>query len=114
MPTPQGSARATLVAALLGFFVIPLDAAVVNVALPSMDRELHAGVTGLQWIVDGYTLMFAALLLYSGAFLPRWPAGSLLRWRCLSQHASCSRRPEVESLPGPFIELPGNGVQLGL
>jgi MFS family permease len=71
MPTQRGSPRATLVAALLGFFVITLDAVVVNVALPSMDRELHAGVTGLQWIVDGYTLMFAALLLYSGALSDR-------------------------------------------
>jgi DHA2 family methylenomycin A resistance protein-like MFS transporter len=71
MPTPQGSARATLVAALLGFFVITLDAVIVNVALPSMDRELHAGVSGLQWIVDGYTLTFAALLLYSGALSDR-------------------------------------------
>jgi MFS transporter, DHA2 family, methylenomycin A resistance protein len=43
----------------LGFFVITLDAVVVNVALPAMDLEQSAGVTGLQWIVDGYTLMFA-------------------------------------------------------
>jgi DHA2 family methylenomycin A resistance protein-like MFS transporter len=65
------SAQATLAAALLGFFVITLDAVVVNVALPTIAREFHAGVTGLQWVVDGYTLMFAALLLSAGALSDR-------------------------------------------
>ena len=67
----QPSPRATLAAALLGFFVITLDAVVVNVALPVMGRELHASVNGLQWVVDGYTLMFAALLLSAGALSDR-------------------------------------------
>ena len=48
-------------AAVLGFFVITLDAVVVNVALPSIRADLGGGITGLQWVVDGYTLMFAAL-----------------------------------------------------
>lgn len=65
------SARATLGAALLGFFIITLDAVVVNVALPTLGHELGAGITGLQWVVDGYTLMFAALLLSAGAFTDR-------------------------------------------
>ncbi|WP_406324044.1 hypothetical protein [Streptomyces sp. NBC_01637] len=45
-------------AALLGFFVITLDALVVNVALPSIRNSLGGGITGLQWVIDGYTLMF--------------------------------------------------------
>lgn len=61
----------TLIAALLGFFVITLDAVIVNVALPTIGRELGSGITGLQWVVDGYTLMFAALLLSAGAFADR-------------------------------------------
>lgn len=61
------AAQATLIAALLGFFVITLDAVVVNVALPTLAHELGAGVAGLQWVVDGYTLMFGALLLSAGA-----------------------------------------------
>lgn len=65
------SARATLGAALLGFFIITLDAVVVNVALPTLGHELGAGITGLQWVVDGYTLMFAALLLSAGALTDR-------------------------------------------
>jgi EmrB/QacA subfamily drug resistance transporter len=44
---------------------------VVNVALPSIRSDLGAGITGLQWVVDGYTLMFAALLLWSGALTDR-------------------------------------------
>jgi len=43
-----------------------LDNTVVNVALPSISRELGAGVSGLQWIVDGYVLVFASLLLTGG------------------------------------------------
>jgi DHA2 family methylenomycin A resistance protein-like MFS transporter len=62
---------ATLSAAVLGFFVITLDAVVVNVALPSIRDDLGGGMTGLQWVVDGYTLMFAALLLSSGALSDR-------------------------------------------
>jgi EmrB/QacA subfamily drug resistance transporter len=60
-----------LAAAVLGFFVITLDAVVVNVALPSIRRDLGGGITGLQWVVDGYTLMFAALLLSAGALTDR-------------------------------------------
>src|SRR3990170_4767127 len=43
-----------------------LDNTVVNVALPTISRELRAGVSGLQWIVDGYVLVFASLLLTGG------------------------------------------------
>jgi DHA2 family methylenomycin A resistance protein-like MFS transporter len=56
---------------VLGFFVVTLDAVVVNVALPSMRRDLGGGITGLQWVVDGYTLMFAALLLSTGSLSDR-------------------------------------------
>jgi MFS transporter, DHA2 family, methylenomycin A resistance protein len=71
--TPRRSphAAATLAAAVLGFFVVTLDAVVVNVALPSIRADLGGGITGLQWVVDGYTLLFAALLLSAGAFSDR-------------------------------------------
>jgi EmrB/QacA subfamily drug resistance transporter len=61
----------TLAAAVLGFFMITLDAVAVNVALPSIRGELGGGIAGLQWVVDGYTLMFAALLLSAGALSDR-------------------------------------------
>src|SRR5436305_11073140 len=57
----------TLAAAVLGFFMITVDAVVVNVALPSIRAGLGGGITRLQWVADGYTLMFAALLLSAGS-----------------------------------------------
>jgi EmrB/QacA subfamily drug resistance transporter len=61
----------TLATALLGFFVVTFDAVVVNVALPSIRDDLGGGISGLQWVVDAYTLMFAGLLLTSGAVADR-------------------------------------------
>ncbi|MFJ9588713.1 MFS transporter [Streptomyces acidicola] len=68
----------TLVACTLVFFVITLDAVIVNVALPSIRAELGGGIGDLQWIVDGYTLMFAALLLSCGSLSDRIGAKRLL------------------------------------
>jgi DHA2 family methylenomycin A resistance protein-like MFS transporter len=70
LPSSRGPGAALAVAAL-GFFVVTLDALVVNVALPAIGRDLGGGITGLQWVVDGYTLMFAALLLSAGALSDR-------------------------------------------
>jgi MFS transporter, DHA2 family, methylenomycin A resistance protein len=64
-------AGAVLAAAVLGFFVITLDAVIVNVALPSIRHDVGGGIIGLQWVVDGYTLMFAALLLSAGSLTDR-------------------------------------------
>src|SRR5439155_8235027 len=68
---PSSPSSLTLAAAVLGFFVITLDAVVVNVALPSIRGDFGGGITGLQWVVDGYTLMFAALLLWAGPLSDR-------------------------------------------
>src|ERR1700758_1952299 len=54
-----------------GVFVVTLDAVIVNVALPDIRRDLAGGMSGLQWVVDGYTLMFAALLLSAGSLSDR-------------------------------------------
>lgn len=62
---------ARVAAPVLGFFVITLDATVVNVALPSIRAELGGGMAGIQWVADGYTLLFAALLLSAGALTDR-------------------------------------------
>jgi MFS transporter, DHA2 family, methylenomycin A resistance protein len=73
-PFGQRAGRApgwSLAAALLGFFIVTLDAVIVNVALPDIRRELAGGMAGLQWVVDGYTLLFAALLLSSGSLSDR-------------------------------------------
>ncbi len=51
--------------------MVILDTTIVNVALPAVGAGLHSTVTGLQWVVDGYTLVFAALLLASGSACDR-------------------------------------------
>ncbi|SRR6266849_1663888 len=56
---PASSAQ-ILVAALLGFFLLSLDATAVNVALPGIGRTLGGTTAGLQWVVDAYTLLFAS------------------------------------------------------
>ena len=60
-----------LSALLVAAFVINLDTTIVNVALPTLVRELHASNAQLQWIVDAYNLVFAALLLVSGSLSDR-------------------------------------------
>ncbi|MGW1022696.1 MFS transporter [Streptomyces sp. NPDC002577] len=67
----RSSPGLTLTAALLGFALITLDASVVNVALPAIGGALGGGMSGLQWVVDAYTLAFAALMLSTGAFSDR-------------------------------------------
>jgi MFS family permease len=71
-PAPAMPRRAlVLPSLLLAAFVINLDITIVNVALPSLVRELHASNSQLQWVVDGYNLLFAALLLASGSLSDR-------------------------------------------
>ena len=84
-PEPQAQPRAHTVASTvyarrwytlgvlcLSLLVIVVDSTIVNVALPTFTRELHASTSGLQWIVDAYTLTFAALLLLAGAIADRY------------------------------------------
>ena len=56
-----------LASVCLGYFMAVLDSTVVNVALPDMARSLGTGIAGMQWVVDGYALLFASLLLTAGA-----------------------------------------------
>jgi MFS transporter, DHA2 family, methylenomycin A resistance protein len=56
-----------LAAATLGFAVIQLDVSAVNVTVKEIGTDLGGGVAGLQWVVDAYTLIFAALILPAGA-----------------------------------------------
>ncbi|HEX7351330.1 MFS transporter [Brachybacterium sp.] len=62
----RASPRLTLALASSGFFLITLDVLIVNLALPSIGQGLGGGTSAQQWILDGYTLFFAALLLCAG------------------------------------------------
>ena len=56
----------TLGAVSFGLFMIMLDNTIVNVALPSIQRDLHIGISELEWVVNGYALTFAVLMLTGG------------------------------------------------
>ncbi|MFC1410289.1 MFS transporter [Streptacidiphilus sp. N1-12] len=51
----------------MSLFIVGLDNTIVNVALPSIQHDLHASVSGLQWTIDAYTLVLASLLMLSGS-----------------------------------------------
>ena len=51
----------------MSLFIVGIDVTIVNVALPSIQRELHAPVSGLQWVIDAYTLVVASFLMLSGS-----------------------------------------------
>jgi EmrB/QacA subfamily drug resistance transporter len=51
----------------MSLFIVGIDVTIVNVALPSIQRDLHAPVSGLQWIVDAYTIVVASFLMLSGS-----------------------------------------------
>ena len=80
----------TLVAVGLATFMTYLDNNVTNVALPTIQRDLHLSVAGLEWVVSSYILVFASLLLAGGRLAdvfgrggcssPGWPSSRWPRW----------------------------------
>src|SRR5713101_1572164 len=93
--------RGVLVATVLGSGVAFLDSTVVNVALPVLGRELHAGIAGLQWTMDAYLLTLTALLLLGGslgdAFGRRKIFVAGLVWFALAS-AACGLAPSIGAL----------------
>ena len=67
LPLASAGARWLIAAAVLGSGIALLDGTVVNVALPAIGRDLGGGLTGQQWVLDGYLLTLSALLLTGGA-----------------------------------------------
>lgn len=101
--TPLSHRRRMLVLGIccMSLLIVSLDNTALNVALPSMQRELHATVAGMQWTIDAYTLVLASLLMLAGSTADRigrrkvftaglvlFTLGSLL----------CSLAPNLESL----------------
>src|SRR6266566_5469592 len=72
-PSAAGRGRRGLMLAVccMSLFMVGLDNTIVNVGLPDIGRDLHAGVSGLQWTVAAYTIALAALLMFSGAVADR-------------------------------------------
>jgi EmrB/QacA subfamily drug resistance transporter len=85
----------------ISLFLVSMDVTIVNVALPAIAHDLHASVAGLQWAIDGYTLVIASFLMLAGSTADRlgrrrvfqiglavFSAGSLL----------CSMAPTIHGL----------------
>ena len=120
MRLDSASGRWLLAVAVLGSGIAFLDATVVNVALPEIGRDLHASTSTLQWILNGYTLTLAALILLGGSLGDRYGrrrvfvsgthvamltcaalavAGGVLAWMTISSDL-------LESEPAPGGDLP--------
>jgi DHA2 family methylenomycin A resistance protein-like MFS transporter len=93
--------RWILAALCLGWFVVIVDATIVSVALPTLARELPASITDLQWVVDGYLVTFAGLLLSGGMLADRFGArrvyGAGLVLFCAAS-AACALAPGLAVL----------------
>lgn len=103
IPGPGSTGVIVLVAALLGFFMLSLDSTAVNVALPGIERDLGGSTAGLQWVIDAYTLMFAALLISAGAVSDRVGAKRLFAIGLaafLASSAACGLAPTIGFLIG--------------
>jgi EmrB/QacA subfamily drug resistance transporter len=72
MPELSGGRRKLVLAiCCMSLFIVGLDSTIVNLALPSIQRDLNASVSGLQWTIDAYTLVLASLLMLSGSTADR-------------------------------------------
>src|SRR6478752_7368002 len=94
--------RGPLAVLLTGTFLIVLDFFVVNVALPSMQRDLHADNTALEWLVAGYGLTFGiALFVASSLACGLAPdTGTLMAARLIQGAAAAAIGPTVLALIG--------------
>jgi DHA2 family methylenomycin A resistance protein-like MFS transporter len=99
--TDAPHARIVITIASLGFFLITLDISIVNVALARIRSELGGGTTGQQWVIDGYTLLFAALLLFAGNLSDRIGAKRALGLGICAfglASAGCAAAPGIDAL----------------
>jgi MFS family permease len=97
----EARGRWVLLATVLGSGLAFLDATVVNVALPRIGKDLDAGISGLQWTVNAYTLTLAALILLGGSLGDRFGRRRVfvvgVVWFALASLA-CGLAPNVTSL----------------
>ena len=71
---PEQHLRPNLILGIccLSLLLVGMDVTIVNVALPSIQHELHASLSNLQWVVDAYTLVVASLLMLAGSMSDRF------------------------------------------
>lgn len=112
---PEGTrSRLPLAAICLGYFLVILDVTVVTVAVPVIGTDLHAGVTALQWVVDGYTLAFAGPLLACGGLGDRFGGKPMFLLGLVvftAASAACGLAPSAGALIGARL-VQGIGAAL--
>ncbi|MEV7957630.1 MFS transporter [Streptomyces sp. NPDC088141] len=85
----------------MSLLIVSLDNTVLNVALPSMQKELHATVAGMQWTIDAYTLVLASLLMFAGSTADRIGRRKIFKIGLVLftlGSVLCSLAPNLESL----------------
>ncbi|MER5435136.1 MFS transporter [Streptomyces sp. NPDC002588] len=95
------SRRFVLYSALVSFFLISLDGSAINVSLPAISKGIGGGMSGLQWVIDGYTLTFAAFMLSAGVFSDRLGAKRVYALGLAGfsiASAVCCMAPNLEAL----------------
>ena len=109
-----GAGLLVLLTLAIGFMMAMIDVTAVNVALPDISRSLSVPLTGLVWVIDGYTLTFAALLLAGGALADRFGPKNVyqagLAFFLLSS-ALCGIAPDGNALIGARL-LQGIGAAM--
>ena len=97
----SGVGRWVIAATVLGSGMSSIDATVVGIALPTIGREFHASVAQLQWVVSGYTLTLAALLLVGGSLGDRFGRRRIFTigviWFTVAS-AACALAPSATAL----------------
>ncbi len=91
-----------LISLLLAAFVVNLDTTIVNVALPTLVRELHASNSQLQWVVDAFSLLFAGSVLAAGSLSDRFGRKGMLL-AGLSVFGAASLAGGLTDSPGQLI-----------
>ncbi len=67
MKSRTGSPWTVLAICCCSLLLVGIDVTIVNIALPTIRRELHSSLSGLQWVIDAYSLVLAAMLMFSGS-----------------------------------------------
>ena len=113
---PKRASHPNLILAIccLSVLILSMDVTIVNVALPAIQRDLHARLAGLQWILDAYTLVVASFLMLSGSISDRFGRRRVFQIGLgIFTLASllCSRAATIGQLTG-FRALQGFGASM--
>src|SRR2546421_12075675 len=98
-----------LVVVLSAQFVVVLDFSIVNVALPSISRELHASSTSVQWVVTAYAITFGGLLVLGGRAADLFGRRRLFVAGVAGVPVASAAGGVALNLPGVVVARPGRG-----